>query len=389
MSQGQPGTSMSMIEDVRVAARAIVERFPRSYLLKCDREGRFPQEMWEALASQGLLGLGVPESYGGVGGGVTDTIALYEAIASAGTNLGMFGITSFARVPILKYGSHAQIERFVKPTVSGERKLAFAITEPDAGTNSFAMKSFARPDGDDWILRGQKVYISGATTADDILVVARTQREEDVATRTGGLSLFVVDAKSPGLECRRMDINAVPGDRQYSVFFDDVRIPGDRLVGEAGNGAKYLFDGLNPERLIAAMLAVGAGCYALEKGVAYVRERVPFGRPTGSYQGIQHPMARAKARLEAARLMVYDCARRFDAGESIGAQASMAKLLATEAADEALDITIQAFGGAAFDAANDVHTLWQQIRALRIVPINNEMVLNHIAEQVLGLPKSY
>ena len=379
----------SMVEEVREAARGVVEEYPRSYMLECAREGRFPQEMWDALGTQGLLGLGVPEALGGIGGGVQAMVALCEAMTSVGTTSAFFAITSFSRLPIIKYGTVQQCEKFVKPTITGDAKICFALTEPDAGTNSFAIKSRATRTDSGWALSGQKAFITGAKMADYMLVIARTESAEAAANRTQGLSLFVISTKSPGIEYQPMPIDAVAGDTQYSVFFDNVQIGEEALIGEEGRGVKYLFDGLNPERMITAIQAVGFGSYALDKGVAYAKERAPFGQSIGSYQGIQHPMARAKARLEAARLMVYDCARRFDEGESIGATANMAKLLATEAADEALDIAIQAHGGSAFDASNDVHTLWQHIRLLRIIPINNEMVLNHIAEHVLGLPKSY
>ena len=380
--------AVDRVEAVRQTAQEIAERYNREYWLKCAREGRFTDEMWQAMCDAGLVGLSVPEEYGGSGGGVTELVALMETLAENGVAPLFLVVTGLTRVPIIKYGTPEQIERYVKPTITGEKKLCFAITEPNAGTNTFKIQTLAQPTDDGWVLNGQKVFISGANEADYMLVVTRTTPYGQVEDRRQGLSLFVIDAKSPGIEMSRLNI-AVMGEHQFQVFFNDVKLPKDALIGEEGKGIRYLFDGLNPERLIAAAMAVGIGDYALARGVEYAKQRAPFGQPIGSYQGLQHPMAHAKAQLEAARLMMYDAARRFDAGENAGPGANMAKFLASEAAVAAVDIALQAHGGNGFDADYDIITFATPIRLMRVAPINNEMILNYIGEHVLGLPKSY
>ncbi len=377
------------IRQVQEATRGISEQYPRSYILDCIKQDRFPGEMWKALGEYGLLGLSVPEKFGGSGGGVVEIVALAEALALGGVPTLFLVVTGLGRVPIVRHGTPEQIAKFVTPTCDGSVKLCFAITEPNAGTNSFNMTSFATRDGDEWVLNGQKVFISGARDADIMLVIARTQKPSEVKHRTEGMSLFVLDMKTPGITLQTLNIQVETAERQYMVFFDNVRMPADALIGEAGKGAKLMFEGLNSERLLAAAAALGIGDYALKKAVAYSLDRKPFGKPIGSYQALQHRMALAKAELEAARLMTYSAAERFDAGEDAGAHANMAKLLASRAAVSAVEAAIQTHGGYAFDRDYDIVTLWPMVRLMEIAPINNEMLLNYIGEHVLGLPKSY
>ena len=378
------------IRDVQEAARGVTAMYPRSYILQCIKEDRFPDELWKKLGEFGLLGLSVPEEYGGSGGGVLEITALNEALALAGVPTLFLIVTGLARVPIVRHGTPEQIRKFVTPTCSGETKMCFAITEPNAGTNSFAMSTLAtRNDAGGWTLNGQKVFISGARDADHMLVVARTTKASEVKQRTEGMSLFVLDMKTPGIELTQLNIQVETAERQYMVFFDDVELPADALIGEAGKGAKLMFVGLNSERLLAAGTAIGLGDYALSKAVAYSKDRKPFGKPIGSYQALQHRMAQAKAQLDAARLMTYNAAERFDAGEDAGAHANMAKLLGSQAAVAAVDVALQTHGGYGFDRDYDIVTLWPMVRLMEIAPINNEMLLNYIGEHVLGLPKSY
>jgi len=380
----------SRIRDIQEAARGVTKQYPRSYILQCIKEDRFPDELWSELGKFGLLGLSIPEEHGGSGGGVLEITALNEALALAGVPTLFLVVTGLGRVPIVRHGTKEQIAKYVTPTCTGEKKLCFAITEPNAGTNSFAMTTLATPDADGgWTLNGQKVFISGARDADFMLVVARTTKAGDVKYRTDGMSLFVVDMKTPGIKLQQLNIQVETAERQYMVFFDNVKLPADAVIGEPGKGAKLMFEGLNSERLLAAGAAIGLGDYALSKAVAYANERKPFGKPIGSYQSLQHRMALAKAELEAARMMTYDAADRFDNGEDAGAHANMAKLLASRAAVAAIDATLQVHGGYGFDRDYDVVTLWPMARLLEIAPINNEMLMNYIGEHVLGLPKSY
>lgn len=377
------------MRDIREATRVITEGYSREYLRECIDNHRFPQEAWEALGEYGLLGITIPEELGGSGGGLVELVALMEALAETGLVLPMLLLTGFARVPIIRHGTPEQIERFVKPTISGADKLCFAITEPDAGTNSFAMSSLATQDGHGYRLTGRKVFISGAADADRMLVVARTQKAGEVERRTEGMSLFVVDTDAPGVELQPLNIDVGWPERQYLVFFDGVELGPDRLIGEPGHGLAGMFEALNSERLLVTAMSVGLGNYALKKAVAYANERKPFGVPIGSYQALQHRLAEAKAELEAARLMMVQAAATFDEGGNAGAHANMAKFLGSRAAVKAVEAALQTHGGYGFDRDYDIITLWPSARLMEIAPINNEMLLNYIGEHVLGLPKSY
>lgn len=376
-------------EAVHEAARGVTARYDRKYWLDCARSGRFTDEMWAAMVEQGLLGLGVPEAYGGSGGGVTETVAAMEAMSMAGTPLALYLLTEFARETILRHGSEEQKQTLVTPTVTGESRLCFAITEPNAGTNTFAIETFAEQTlNGTYLLNGQKIFISAIDASDRCMVVCRTKRLKDVADKRQGLSLLVIDVDSPGVEMHPLDIGVVMPDRQFSVFFTDVEVPADRLIGDEGEAFRYLFDALNSERLLAAAWGIGIGDYALEKAVTYARDRAPFGKPIGAYQGVAHPLAAAKAKLDAARITMYTAAKAFDEGDTSGYLANAAKYLASMAGTEACDAAVQTHGGYGFDNEFDVHTLWVNARLLKNVPINNESILNYIAEHVLRLPRS-
>lgn len=377
------------IAAVREIASLVVSKHDRAYVLGCAAEGRQPMELLEALGECGLLGIGVSEELGGSGGGLAEEVALIEVIASAGIVPDFVLVPNFARVPVIRYGTMDQAKRFVASTLRPERRPCFAITEPDAGTNSMRLRTAARPSPDGWLINGQKVFISGAEEADEMLLVARTS-SYDADSPTDGLSLFVVPMVSSGLSLNPQRIEATAPCRQCEVFLDDVPVPHDALVGEAGRAINYLFAALNPERILSTIMAVGLGEYALERGVDYAKHRAPFHRPIGAYQAIAHPMARAKIMLQAARLTAYEAARRFDAGDSdVGLLANSGKYLGSEGAFAAIDVTVQAHGGYAFDRDQDILPLMEAIRLLRVAPINNEMVLNYVAERALGLPRSY
>lgn len=338
-----------------------------------------------AVRSAGLMGLGVDEKYGGMGGGLLGQVLVTDILAQHGLASLATIVTGFSREPLLNYGTEAQIENYAVPSISGEKSFCILATEPNAGSNTFNISTRAVKQGDRWILNGQKAYISQADAADYGFLIARTDLEAKNA-----LSVFVLDMKSPGIEMQQMNINIHGGERQYLVFFDNVEMPADALVGEEGIGGKYMFAGLNAERLMVSALAVGTADMALRETVAYVNERKLFGdRPTGAYQAVQHPLAQYKADTEAARLLMYFGTRLYDDGKDAGLYANMAKLQSSTAAANMCDAAIQSHGGGGMDEDTGMLSLWRSARALKIAPLNNEMILNYIAQHGIGLPRSY
>jgi acyl-CoA dehydrogenase len=385
MSTARPEACDAVAE----AAAAVAAQFDDAFWREHCAAGTEPVALWKELAAADLLGLGLPESYGGVGAGVTEAAALVETLAAAGRPLFSLITTYICGEVLLRHGSEQQRTRYLPGIASGDLRLAFAITEPDAGTNSFAIRTAARPAEDGLLLSGHKCYISGLDSADVVLVVARSAARTDVADRRDGMALVIVDPRAKGVTMRRMDIAMPAPERQFDVWFDDVHVGSDCVIGDAAEAFRYLFTVLNPERLLSAATQVGIGERALGLGVKRAGERAPFGVPIGSYQAIAHPLAHARAALDAARLMTYAGCQVYDAGGSAAAESNVAKLLAAEAAQEALDAAVQALGGAAFDESSGLVSLWPLVRMGRIGPVSNEMILNHIAEHVLGLPKSY
>jgi acyl-CoA dehydrogenase len=338
-----------------------------------------------AVADSGLLGLGLPEEHGGMGGGFVGSVLAADLMAQHGVASFKSLATPFCRRPIIEHGSEAQIKKYVAPTLTGEASFCICATEPDAGTNTFRITTRAVKKSDKWILNGQKTFISGATKADYGFLIAKTEIDTP-----GALSIFVIDMKSPGIEKQKQNIHVFPNEDQYTLFFDDVELPEDALIGREGHGARYMFAGLNTERFMTAALCVGISDLALECTKEHVNQRVLFGkRPTGSYQAVQHPLAQNKANTDAARLMLYHGVKLYDQGIEAGAYANTAKLLASQAASRMCDDAIQFHGGSGVDEDTGILTLWKIARVARFAPINNEMVLNYIAEHVIGLPKSY
>ena len=376
-------------DTVREATKGVVEKFGRDYYVAKARDGGYINEMWEAMAEQGILGLGVPESCGGSDGGMVEVVSAMEAMSQAGTPPLLYLLTAFAREAIIRHGNTEQRERLVRPTVTGDLKLCFAVTEPNAGSNTFRTETLARRTPHGYAINGQKIWISGADEADYAVLVVRTTLLRDVEDRREGLSLFALPMDAPGVELQKLNVDMSAPERQYIVYLDDCEVGDEALIGEEGRGFHYVFDALNPERMLVAAWALGIGDYALDKAVVYARSREPFGTPIGGYQALQHPLARAKAHLEAARLALYDAASTYDRGGNAGPTANICKLLASEAAVSACDIAIQVHGGYAFDQDYDLLPLWQMARLLKIAPINNEMILNYLGEHVLGLPRSY
>lgn len=374
---------------VRQAAGDLVSEYDRAYWLSCEREQRFPTEMWQAMGGCGLLGIGIPVEYGGTGGGVTELVGIMEVLSGAGVPLLSYVVNNVSRQLIVRHGATEQNERFVATTVGGQKQVCFALTESDSGTNTRGIRTHAEPTTDGWKVSGEKAFVTVADEADYMLVVARTGPSGTVQDGRAGLSLFVIPSDASGIHRHKMNLSLNSPENQFVVSFHEVPLPQSALIGSQGGAWTYLVEGLITGRLLVASLALGLGDYALSRGIAYAKQRAPFGTPIAAYQALQHPMAHARARLESARLMVYEAARRFDNGEDCGVLADMAKLLASEAAEEGMDVALQAHGGIGFDVDSDVVTLWPMVRLTRVIPITNEVVLNRIGTHLLGLPRSY
>ena len=374
---------------LREAVAGIASGYGQEYMVRCNAAGEPPRELWDALARKGYLGVNVPEEFGGGGRGMTELALVGEELARAGCPLLLLVVSpAIAGSVLVHHGSAEQKETWLRGIGTGERKVAFAITEPDAGTNSHNLSTKAVRENGGWAITGQKTYISGVEDADAILVVARTGEQAD--TGRGLLSLFLVDPDAPGLE--RHEIATAPrgADKQWQLFFDGVRVGEDRLVGPEHWGLKVVFDGLNPERIMTAAFAIGAGRRALEQAATYARERTVWSAPIGTHQGISHPLAQCKIELELAALMTRKACALYDAGaKGAGEASNMAKYAAAEAAIKCVDQAIQTHGGNGVAEEYGLAAMWWGVRTMRIAPVSREMILNYVAEHSLGLPRSY
>ena len=365
----------------------IAKKYGRRYYLEKSKASEPPNELWDEMARQGFIGVNTPEEYGGGGLGIYELQIVCEETAAVGCPLLLLLVSpAICTTVIARFGTDAQKERWLPKLASGEMKMAFAITEPDAGSNSHRLTTEGARDGDDWLISGTKYYISGADDADAILVVARTGGAED---GRGRLSLFIVDSDAPGLDKTLIPMQIRAADRQFTLFFDKVRVGGDRLLGNEGQGLSQIFVGLNPERILGAALANGAARYAIEAAAGYAKEREVWGKPIATHQGIAHPMAQAKIEVELARLMTMKAAWLFDHGKDAGEAANMAKYAAAEASLAAIDNAIQVHGGNGMSEEYGIAALWGLARTMRIAPVSREMILNFVAQHSLGLPKSY
>jgi alkylation response protein AidB-like acyl-CoA dehydrogenase len=376
---------------LRAAVSAIASKFGHEYYVAKARADERTTELWQAVGEAGFLGVNVPEEYGGGGMGITELAAVAEELAAAGCPLLIMVVSpAICATIIAKFGTDEQKQRWLPGFATGELKMAFAITEPDAGSNSHNLSLTATKDGDIYRLNGSKYYISGVDEADAILVVTRSGVDKD--TGRGRLSLFVVDTDAPGLERTVLPVEITAPEKQYTLFFDNVEVDADRLIGAEGEGLRQVFFGLNPERILSASLANGISRYVLDKAAAYAREREVWGTPIGRHQGISHPLAKAKIEVELARLMTDKAAWLCDhAGDTpeAGEAANMAKYAAAEATAAALDQAIQTHGGNGMSSEYGLADLWGMVRLLRIAPVSREMILNFVAQHSLGLPKSY
>lgn len=373
---------------IRESAAAIARKHPRSYWVERARTGRHVPEMWASLVEAGLIGVGVPEQLGGTGGGLHETALVVNELARAGVPSVQLVLAGLAHAALVRHARPEQVEAYLKPSLQGRIRLCLGVTEPDAGTNTFAIKTSARTDGEGWLISGCKTFISAADESDFMYTVVRAAELSEPGGRAA-LSIFMVPLHGAGVELQKLDVEILMPEHQFTVFLDDVRVGREALVGEPGQGVAALFSALNAERLLIGALGVGLGEYALAKAADYARVRAPFGRPIGAYQGLQHRLARARAHLEAARTLAFSAAAAHDRGEEVSPACAMAKLVAAEAAISACDAAIQVHGGYAFDAGYDVTSLWMLARLFSIAPINDEMLLNYIGEKVLGLPRSY
>ncbi len=368
--------------DLRASVAAITEKFGNTYYTQKAERREFTSELWAALGAQGFIGVNLPERYGGGGAGLTELALVTEETAAQGCPLLLLLVSSAISGEVIsRYGSPDQCARWLPGLAEGTERMVFAITEPDAGSNTHEITTRANREGDDYVLRGQKHFISGIDVAGAILVVARTSES--------GLSLFVVDSDSPGLEKHQIDVSVEIPERQFTVFFDDVRVSSDRLIGVEGDGFRQVFHGLNPERVTGAALCVGVGRYVLDRASEYARTRSVWGQPIGSHQGVSHALAKARIEVELASLMTAKAAYLHDHGLPAGEAANMAKYAAAEAALAAVDATIQTHGGLGVTRDTGLIPLWGLARLLRIAPVNREMILNHVAQHTLNLPRSY
>jgi alkylation response protein AidB-like acyl-CoA dehydrogenase len=347
-----------------------------------------PTELWDALASRGYLGINLPEEYGGGGLGMSGLAAVGEEIAAAGGGLILIVVSPAIVGSILtRHGTPDQKERWLTGIAAGTTKVAFAITEPDAGSNSHNLSTAARRTERGYALRGQKTYISGVEEADAILVVARLRQDDG---SLGLPVLCIVDADAPGLTRQHIPTAEPGANKQWQLFFDDVEVDEDRLIGGENAGLKAAFDGLNPERIMGAAVSNGTARRALQLAAAYARERKVWnGQPIGAHQGISHPLAQAKIELELARLMMYKAAALYDAGLSAAEESNMAKYAAAEAGIRCVDQAIQTHGGNGFAEEYGLVSMWWGVRLTRTAPVSREMILNYVAEHSLGLPRSY
>ena len=368
----------------------LAQSYDHKHWLEKARAHEFPREMWQRAAEDGFCGLMVPEEYGGGGLGLLEMALLLEGMADHGVPLLMYVVgPTMALGHISKHGSDQQKSRYLPDACAGKTLFCFAITEPTAGSNSMRINSVAKPDGNRFKLSGNKVFITGVDVCDYAVVVARTTPHDQVQRKTDGFTLFIVDLKAKGVDYHAIDMSIVAPEEQFTMFFDEVDLGPEDVIGEVGDGFNTLFDLLNPERVTVAALSCGIGRFAVNKAAEYASERVVFDGPIGAYQGVQHPLAVAKTQLEMASLMTRQAAWQYDNGEQAGPAANMAKYAAAEAGIMGVEASLQAHGGNGFTHEYGIYDLYSMVRLMRTAPINRELILNYIGEWVLGMPRSY
>ena len=379
-------------EDLRAAVRTICAAFPDEYWREREAGHEFPWAFYDAFAQAGWVGIAFPEQFGGGGAGITEASILLEEIAASGACLNgasAIHLSVFGMNPVVKHGSEWMKQTYLPQVATGELHVSFGVTEPDAGTDTTAISTRATKVDGGYRIRGRKLWNTKGHIAEKCLLLARTTPLDEVAKRTDGMTLFLIDMKVPEVDVQpipKLGRNAVAS---CEVSFDDAFVDDRDVVGTVGRGFHHLLDGLNPERILLAGEAIGIGRVAIRRAVAYANERVVFGRPIGQNQGLAFPLADAHMRLRAAEMVVRAASARYDAGLPCGEEANAAKYLAADAAFDAADRAVQTLGGMGYATEYDVERYWREARLLRIAPISQEMVLNYTAEHVLGLPRSY
>ncbi|NGN69714.1 acyl-CoA/acyl-ACP dehydrogenase [Streptomyces sp. A7024] len=375
---------------LRAAVSALGNRYGREYFANVVREGKHTDELWAEAGKLGYLGVNLPEEYGGGGGGIAELAIVLEELGAAGSPLLMLVVSpAICGTVIARFGTEAQKRQWLPGLADGTLKMAFGITEPDAGSNSHRITTTARRDGDDWLLTGRKVFISGVDIADATLIVGRT---EDAKTGNLKPCLFIVPRDTPGFSRSQISMELFAPEKQFELVLDDVRLPADALVGDEDAGLLQLFAGLNPERIMTAAFAIGMGRHALARALDYARTRQVWkGGPIGVHQALAHPLAQAHIEIELARLMTQKAAALYDIGDDTGAgeAANMAKYAAAEAAVKAVDQAVHTLGGNGLTTEYGLAQMIQAARVARIAPVSREMILNYVSHQTLGLPKSY
>jgi acyl-CoA dehydrogenase len=379
------------LAQIRESVRALCAKFPGEYWRGLDRERAYPTEFVAALTQAGFLAALIPEQYGGSGLSMTAAAAIMEEIQASGCNGAACHAQMYTMGTLLRHGSAAQKARWLPAIASGELRLqAFGVTEPTSGTDTLNLRTTAVRVGDHYIINGQKIWTSRAEHSDLLLLIARTTAREAAKTRTGGLSVFLVDMRlAQGAGISINPIRTMMNHTTTEVFFDDLRVPAENLIGEEGEGFRYILSGMNAERILIAAECIGDAKWFIAKASAYAKERVVFGRPIGQNQGVQFPIARAYAQMRAAELMVREAASRYEAGLDCGAEANLAKLLAADASWAAGDTCLQTHGGFGFAEEFDIERKFRETRLYQTAPISTNLILSYLAEHVLGLPRSY
>ena len=377
--------------DIREGIRRLCSRFPGAYWQELDAERRYPTEFVTALASEGWLSVLIPEKYGGSGLGLAAATAVLEEVHRSGCNGGAAHAQMYTMGTVLRHGSEDQKARYLPKIASGELRLqAFGVTEPTSGTDTTRIRTFAKRDGDDYVVNGQKIWISRAEHSDLMVLLVRTTPREECAKPTDGISVLLVDmreAVNNGLTIR--PIRTMLNHATTELFFDDLRVPAENLIGEEGKGFRYILSGMNAERILIASECIGDARFFIDRASAYAKDRSVFGRPIGQNQGVQFPIARAYVQTTAAAAMVDKAAALFDAGVQPGTEANMAKMVASEASWYAADMCVQTHGGFGFAEEYDIERKFRETRLYQVAPISTNLILSHVATHVLGLPKSF